>query len=252
MTGRHPHRPISVRSESLLHRARLALRMLGLDISRFPDPKSGPSRRALLLEQHGVETVLDIGAATGLYGAELRRHGYRGRILSIEPLPQSFEQLSSRAARDPRWSVLPLAVGAEPGHATLHVAANADSSSLLPMLDSHREAAPESAYIGTQTVEVTTLAAILDQHCPDAASVFIKLDTQGSEMQILDAAPLGRVIGIQLELSLVALYEQATLFTDALQQLRDRGFHLASVEPGFHHPRTGQLLQMDGVFFCDH
>jgi len=169
----------------------------------------------------------------------------------MEPLAPSFKRLSIRAADDPNWSVLPLAVGAEPGSATLHVAANADSSSLLPMLDSHREAAPESAYVGSQLVEVTTLGTVLDHHYCDGESRFVKLDTQGSEMRILNAAPLERVAGIQLELSLVALYEQTTPLIDALLQLRDWGFQLASVEPGFQNPTTGQLLQLDGVFFRD-
>jgi hypothetical protein len=58
---------------------------------------------------------------------------------------------------------------------------------------------------------------------------------------------------IQLEMSLVPLYENEMLFFEMTKYLNDKGFQLYSLENGFSNPDTGQLLQVDGIFiknFC--
>jgi hypothetical protein len=50
-------------------------------------------------------------------------------------------------------------------------------------------------------------------------------------------------------MSLVPLYRGETLFTEMIAMLTQVGFTLMAVEPDFSDPTTGQLLQLDGVFF---
>ena len=40
--------------------------------------------RAPMLRHHGIQTVIDVGANTGQFGAELRGWGFHGRIISFE------------------------------------------------------------------------------------------------------------------------------------------------------------------------
>jgi len=60
---------------------------------------------------------------------------------------------------------------------------------------------------------------------------------------------LRRVTGIQLELSLVPLYDGEHLFHPMLDDLEDRGYEMWSLIPGFVAPSTGRLLQLDAIFF---
>jgi hypothetical protein len=57
------------------------------------------------------------------------------------------------------------------------------------------------------------------------------------------------VIGVQVEMSIVPLYEGEPLMHQMIPFIANRGFTLMSLEPGASDQRTGQLLQADGLFF---
>lgn len=234
-----------------IHVVRSAVRQVGLDISRYPGPSSPVGRRMALLRHFAVDTVIDVGANVGQYALELRRLGYRGYIISFEPLPAAVARLRSRAAKDPSWRVIPVALGKRNGSATLHVASNSVSSSLLPMLQRHVDAAPASGYVDAIEVEVRRLDDIFDDIAGSARAPFLKLDVQGAEGDVLAGArrTLPRLVGLQVELSLVELYRGAPMFVEVISWLMAQGFTLMGLEPGFCNPKTGQLLQFDGLFF---
>lgn len=205
-------------------------------------------RRQALLQRHGVDLVFDVGAATGSYARELRHFGYEGGIVSFEPLEGPHAALSAAAATDPSWRTHRCALGAEAATATIHVASNSDSSSLLPMARAHVDAAPEVGYVGQETVGVCRLDDIAPEH--PGSRVFLKLDTQGFERAVLQGAveTLRRCVGLQVELSFVPLYEGGPLADEMLAFAYERGFRMVAIDPGFSDPR-GELLQADGVFF---
>jgi len=210
---------------------------------------------ARLLDAHRVDVVLDVGANSGRYGQELRRAGYRGRIVSFEPLREPFEVLARYAAADPLWKAMPYALGDHNGTATLNVAANAgESSSILPMLPRHAEAYPAASYVATEDAQMRTLDSLAPAILTPQQRVFLKADVQGFERAVLNGAAAtldDGCVGLQLELSLVPLYEGGMLYREALDFAEQQGFSLMQVIPGFTDPRDGRLLQMDGVFFRD-
>ncbi len=95
----------------------------------------------------------------------------------------------------------------------------------------------------------------LDSVCPkyidNDSVVFLKIDTQGYEDRILKGAPqlIKKTAGIQLELSLIPLYENQKLFDEMIPVLKNMGFELWSIEPVFHDLKTGRVLQVDATFF---
>lgn len=226
-------------------------RALGVDVVRYPGPASWLGNRAARLREHGIDLVIDVGANTGQCGVELRSLGYRGRIVSFEPLPAAFAGLEAVARADGDWTCHRVALGDRAGSATLVVAGNSVSSSLLPMTELHRAAAPASEPVGEARVETVRLDAIFDSIVGEARRPFLKIDTQGYELHVLEGTigVLDRVRGLQLELSLVSLYEGAPLMADVVAWVERHRFVLTDIEPEFRDLRTDRLLQVNGLFF---
>jgi hypothetical protein len=82
-------------------------------------------------------------------------------------------------------------------------------------------------------------------------NAYMKIDTQGFEKNVIEGAKesLKDIKGLQLELSMVELYQGETLVTDMINYIEDKGFTLYSLEPGFYDTKSGQLLQVDGIFY---
>jgi FkbM family methyltransferase len=231
----------------MVHGAKIFVHRAGFDVTR----ETFKRRFVRSLQAHGINTALDIGANTGQFGAALRRAGFGGRIVSLEPLQSAFDELSRHAAGDPGWTAQRNAVGATIGTLTMNIAANSVSSSPLPILDRHTDAAPGSAYVGTEQVAATTVDELVAAHAITPETTLLKIDVQGYEQAVLDGAQgtLSRFAAVRTEMSLVPLYGGQVLMPELISYLGARGFALWMFEPGFVEPATGRLLQADGVFF---
>jgi len=231
--------------------ARHALHRAGFDLVRSLGPDDLLRRRIDLLRRHEINVLFDVGANAGQYASTMRALGYAGRIVSFEPSSEPYAILAAAAQRDPAWTTVRCALGEEGGTVTLHVSGTSQSSSVLPMLPSHLAADPASAYVGDETVDMTTLGAQIEAHVRPDDRLFVKIDTQGSELQVLAGAgeQLGRVLGLQLELSLVPLYEGQPLIEEVVATVRARELVPAAIEPDYFDAGTGRLLQADGLFF---
>jgi len=231
---------------------RNCIRRTGWDVKRFDPCSSEASQLARQIVVNQIDAVFDVGANTGQFAAKLRAGGFAGRIVSFEPSTGAHLILITRAKGDRNWIIAPkMALGDRNGTITLNIAGNSVSSSVLPMLPTHRSAAPESLYVGSETVDLRTLDSVSADLAAAAQRVFLKLDVQGFEHKVLQGAEqfLRRVAGIQIELSLVPLYDGEHLFHPMLHHLEERGYNLWSIVPGFVDPETSRLLQVDAIFF---
>jgi len=100
---------------------------------------------------------------------------------------------------------------------------------------------------------VRRLDKVFDQYVRPDDKTYLKIDVQGYEMHVLEGATavLDRIVGLQIEMSLVPMYEGGPLFGDIVAWANAHGFALMGIEPGFAHPVSGRLLQFDGVFYCE-
>jgi FkbM family methyltransferase len=216
-------------------------RRFGLEVSHYR-----PFTARVVSRLEGVPLVLDVGASRGQYALDLREHGYRGDIVSFEPVTAAFTDLAAAAAADPAWTCHRVAAGAAAGEAEMYVASNLASSSLLTMGDPHKAAAPEVGVTGGERVPVARLDDLVDDDRP----CLLKLDVQGFEDRVLDGAPatLARAVLVQCEMSLEELYEGQAQFRPLIDRLDAAGFSLVDLDPFFYDRTDGRVLSIDGLF----
>ena len=208
------------------------------------------SIRIPLMASQNISLVLDVGANIGQFASRIRRQGYTGRIVSFEPLAKEFAQLQENAADDPGWECRHTALGSFNGTGEINRAGNSYSSSLLPMLERHIAHAPDSAYVGKEEISIARLDSLAEEIIRKDDRVYLKIDTQGYEMEVLKGSGniLGQVVLIELELTVVPLYENQVLHAEMAEHLNRLGYDLVWAEKGFSVPKTGEVLQFDGIF----
>lgn len=226
-------------------------RTFGLEVRKYAPESSTTASLVALCRMLSIDLVLDVGASVGQFAGDLRSAGYRGDLVSFEPLPQAWAALSRAARADGRWQVHPrCALGDREGEIQINVAGNGVSSSALPMLESHLLAAPESAYEGTIVAPLHRLDEVAPAYLASSSAALLKVDTQGFEWQVLDGAreTLSRFSAVSLELSVTPLYAGQRLWGAFIERLGDAGFELWSLHPGFADKASGRVLQYDGLF----
>ncbi len=249
LTGHYRSVRSLVGSASVKAIVRRALHRIGIDIVPYDGRRFVARRRIEVIRATGVSLVLDVGAGSGQFVGWLRGEGYGGRIVSFEPVEDAFSRLQRRAAADPLWTCVNVALGDRDGEAIVNVAGNLWSSSLLPMAREQEAAAPASAYVGTQTVRLARLDS-LDLILPEDRA-YLKIDVQGTEGPVLDGAAgvFDRVVAAELELSLVELYEGQELLPALRERMRAHGFALVWLgDSVFRDPASDEILTVDGIF----
>ncbi|HEY3376669.1 MAG TPA: FkbM family methyltransferase [Armatimonadota bacterium] len=230
---------------------REALLQIGFDMRSVTN--SIQHARRTLLQQEEISVVFDVGANIGQYARELRAFGYTGRIISFEPLSEAFSVLQRTAARDQRRQCLPYALGSTEAELTMHVAENLVSSSLLPVTAQSTQYAPNSRTVSDIRVPVRTLDSLRAELLSSDDRVYLKLDVQGYEQEVLKGAGamLAQVRVVEAELSLTSMYEHQPLYLDMCRFLGELGFNLCWVERCVIDPAAGRMLQVDGIFLKD-
>ncbi len=210
----------------------------------------GGAQIAALLRMYRVNCVIDVGAHRGQYAERLRETGYRGQIVSFEPVPHAFERLERAAAGDPRWTVHPVALGREDGETAMNVVPGT-LSSLLPATEFGAGRYPRLQRAERVTVQVRRLDGLLDELVADVAEPrpYLKLDTQGYDLDVF--AGVGDraedFVGMQSEVALMRIYEGAPRMCEALAAYEGAGFEIAGLYPLSRQSRTARVLEYDCV-----
>jgi FkbM family methyltransferase len=237
--------------KSLIKRA---LRNVGYDIIKFAPRGSASARLQHYLQYLDIDLVLDVGANIGQYARLIRELNYKGKIVSFEPLASAYETLLTVSKSDPLWDIAPrMALGDKNGTIKINVSGNSQSSSALNLLDSHLKVAPDSAYISVEDVQLGKLSTVVKPYLDGERlfkKVFLKIDVQGLEDKVLEGSLdiLNSIVAIQLELSMIPLYEKELLYKDMFLYLETLGYELYDLSPVICDPESARVLQMDGIF----
>jgi FkbM family methyltransferase len=195
-----------------------------------------------------IDLVLDVGANMGQFRDFLRHHvGYAGQIVSFEPISDIADALAERATSDSKWQVIRCALGSSAGERELNIAKSPQLSSFLAATQSGVKIIDEGNVLVSidernvvtrkEVVPVLTLAGALDsieqEAANEASHIYVKLDTQGFDFEILRGAEayLSRFSALQTELSFIPLYHGSPDFCEVLPWLTARGFHVTGMYP---------------------
>src|SRR5262245_22203634 len=250
--------------------ARAALSLVGVEAIRLPGYHrrllfmNRRTRRAvgpdlvlhdhlsMIFERYGVDCVLDVGANRGQYGRELRLAGYRGRLVSFEPVEQLSRELRETVAGDAAWTVQRVALGRQSGTAELNVTRHDVVSSFRAPGAFAVERFGEATEVARhERVAIRRLEEVLDELCGDGPPprCFLKMDTQGYDLEVF--AGLGRwaehVVGLQSEVAVIPLYTGMPRVAEALAHYEAAGFELTGLFPLSHDEGTGRMIEFDCV-----
>lgn len=204
-----------------------------------------------ILQDLKIDVVLDIGANRGQFASGLIASGYKGRIVCFEPTPDAHAKLEARFSKTSQVTVHPRsAIGAETGTLSFNIAENSVSSSALNATKETLSRAPEVRTLQTLSVPLTTIDEIFDTYVNPNDKCFLKSDTQGYEIEVLDGASssLTKICGVFLEMALTPTYVGQPKWHDICDRMHKEGYSLWSIFRGFTETGTGRLLEMDGIF----
>jgi FkbM family methyltransferase len=224
--------------------------MAGKAVVAKPTGFAVPSYLWSRILESRIDLCIDIGANEGQFASEMRQYGFKGEIHSFEPQPDVFQRLEMVTRGDSKWNCSRMAVGADNGRFTMHLSGMSPSSSLLPIGKLHTELLPDSAETGTIDVDVVTLDSWMERTSVSESGLFLKIDVQGYEMQVLKGAQasLAKTNAVLIELCFANLYLGQSKYYEVARVLEESGLHLVALVNCFYKPDNGDLLWGDGFF----
>ncbi len=214
----------------------------------LPEEKLSAARTRIL---QSCDLVIDIGAHNGQWLANVREKGFKGAAICIEPSKKNYIELKKRNLYNTK--TFNYAIGNKKGFKYLNEASNDGlSSSILEMDKHHILAAPDIKYLSKEKVNIRKLSEII-KNC-NRKKIYIKIDTQGFEFQILKSIAKQNykyIFGFEIETNLVSTYKNLSLVEEIISYLRERGYKPFRMENGFGMPNFGQQLQVDIIFLKD-
>lgn len=207
----------------------------------------------------------DVGSAGGLHK----------RWLAVRPIVSALlfdPREGGEVKRQGDDVIYPIALGAEPGTATLNLTALPNMSSTLrpnsALLETFRKKGGHTRIVDTVTFPVDTLDALAAREARKVDA--IKVDTQGSEMAVLRGASeclASSILVAEVEVSFFQRYEGQALAGDIIAFMADKGFELLDLYRLKRYrrlnradignislgggQRAGRLAYGDAIFFLE-
>lgn len=190
--------------------------------------------------------LVDVGARGGLKSnwAAARRNLH---LVGFEPDKREFNRLSGGQQAESPTTFLDVALHNQRGPLRFNIARDRGLSSIFEPDRSFLDAFPEANrfdIVEVQPVEADTLDNQLGHHGLSDVD-FIKADTQGSELYVLEGARRAlsaTVIGVEVEVEFAPIYRGQPLFADVDGFLRGLGFVLFDLRPCYWKRESGRRV----------
>lgn len=186
-------------------------------------------------------TVIDVGVAQGT--PELYEVFPRAKHILIEPLEEFLPYLKCVVSGLDNAEYVVAAAASKPGRTVINVHPDLVGSSVYK----------ESENSNVNGIERTVSAVTLDGVCREKKTkgpYLIKIDTQGSELDVLKGA--GGILHdtefVMLEASLFRFFENGPLLQDCVAFMKDRGFYVYDIFGLSYRPLDNAMSQVNIAF----
>ncbi len=200
--------------------------------------------------------ALDVGCRWG-FAQKFTAAKNLFQVYGFDPDPEECRRLSQHY-EDASICVIPVALAQTAGPRTLFITQEPACSSLLPPDPDLTENYPALAcarQVSTTEIQTTTLDLWMTQNQVSIVD-YIKVDTQGSELEILKggtgALQTARCLEVEVEFN--PIYLGQAVFSDVDMFLRSQGFVLWKLSNHVHYSRQGTPsapLAEDHIFYDD-
>ena len=188
--------------------------------------------------------LIDIGASGGLEDNWQPAEKYL-KVLGFEPDKTAWEMLSKQKKES--YKYLNTGLYSKKGSVDFNVAKKQKVSSIyspnFKLLNQFPEA-ERFEIIKTVKIEVDSLDNVLEEHNIENPD-FIKLDTQGSEFEILKGGIKtlkSDILGLEIEVEFAKMYQDQHLFSDVDKLARENGFYLFDIQRFYFKRKMGMAL----------
>lgn len=192
---------------------------------------------------YAPQYIIDVGAHKGAWTRHARMVFGHVPTLMIEPQEEDRATLDALCTSLPDTRLVPRVLWHTPGETVTfyHMAEGSRSGSSLK---------PERSDV--PRIAVKHVTETLDRVADARDNIFLKIDAQGAELDILRGGEdtLARTTLIQLEVAVLRYNEGAPSMVEVLQFMDDRGF--APVDISGRSRVQGHLVQVDIIFAPAH
>ncbi len=224
---------------------------LGLNVERYFGKELALKSLVKVAKQNEIDLLLDVGANTGQFSLKMIEAGFDKQVISFEPLSSAYPVLLKNVQHYPNWKAFDrCAIGDADGEIEINISLNSHSSSILQINKEHTDAAPTAAFVDKEKVAIRKLDSISTAFDP-FKNILLKIDTQGFEKNVLAGAERlieHKVKIIQLEMSLLPLYEGVMPFEEMVSYMNRLNFKPLFYSPGYVDRTTEQIQQLEGYF----
>lgn len=230
---------------------RRALNAIGFDLVRTKNAHDDLSKHLTnVLESRAIDCVFDVGANSGQYGLFLRSLGYRGHIVSFEPVGSVFEALKKTSGGDDKWHCHNYALGEKKEEKVINVYKSTVFSSFLTANAYSKDIWHSLEDVKPETVRVFRLDEVWDEVTGGLGcrNFMLKLDTQGYDKHAFEGARarLKEVSVLQTELSLIPVYDGMAQTYDVLKEFHSAGFLISGMYP-INRDKSLAVIECDCV-----